>query len=257
VSRLFAPAVVAIGIAFATAAVWLDLDDAGGSYWDDPTNAAFLLALSGVSAASVGVDLVRRWAWLPLVPLVVGFLLIGFHLFLVGFFGPEDFDLVERAVWWGLGGAAIMALGAFLLAAERWGARLRGTAGDGGRARRLVTALGIGLVFPGIWLDAVELRSADPVLVVTYWDFLGHSLGILFLALACVLAVSSAMSWGLRWPESDLVAATLSLVVLGLALYLPVTYAFGSFGVLGAGAWLALAGATLASVGSVATLARR
>jgi hypothetical protein len=248
---------VGIGIVLATGAVWFDLDDQGGSYWDDPTNAAWLLTLSGVSALSVVLGFVSRRVWLSLVPLAAGFVLFGFHLFLVGFFGPQDLDLVERATWWGLGGAGIMVLGAFLLVGESRRQGLERAPTGGLTISRFIAALGIALLFPGIWLDAVELRSTEPSLVVTYWDFLGHSLGILLLALAGVLVAIFVMGWRLRWPEADSLVAALSLVVLGLAIYLPVTYAFDGFGALRAGAWIALGGATLASAGSAATLARR
>ena len=96
-------------------------------------------------------------------------------------------------------------------------------------------------MFPGIFLDAEQ--------DVSYWNGpLGHTLGILMLALAVLCAlVWAATVAGARTRGLD---SGLTLVLLGLVAFDPIGSAFNNLGDIQAGAWLALAGGILAAGGT-------
>ena len=99
---------------------------------------------------------------------------------------------------------------------------------------------GIALLFPGMFLDA----SGG----VSYWETSGHSLGVVML----VVAIAAAIVWaatvvgiGTRGVDQ-----ALTLVAFGLVAFFPVGAAWGDFGNLDSGSWIAFAGGILGAGGT-------
>lgn len=249
-------AAAAVGIVCALVAIWLELLSVGEeSYWDDGTTGAFLLILS-IAAALLLVLAFGGSDGAELGAGGVGAVLWGFYLFLPAAFAFDNWDLVGAGGWLGVC-AGLIPLGIALSHWTRRRAALRET-----RARRpdrspaafagpVAALVGIGLVLPGIWLDAEEDGSS-------YWSLegLGHSLGIYFLVLTilCLLFVLGTLAVH-RQLAVDVVAAALALLILGTGALAPVSEAFGDLGNLRAGAWLVLFGGLLLAAGTISGVA--
>jgi hypothetical protein len=236
VSRFGAREVAGAGAVLAIVGVFLDAIQST-SYWEfDGTVAwtglvlaglALLLVVVGYAGAgldgwlfAIGAALTGYWAWFPAVTAF------------------DDWDQTRIGMWLCLAGALLIAVGA---AASLHLAGLATTTPTGISLPTVVSGLGIALVFPAIFLDAEQ--------DVSYWNGpLGHTLGIVMLA----LAVLSALVWAATIagaPTRGLDSA-LTLVLLGLVAFDPIGSAFNNLGDLQAGAWLALAGGILAAGGT-------
>jgi hypothetical protein len=82
-----------------------------------------------------------------------------------------------------------------------------------------------------------------------------HSLGIVMLALAVLVSVTTVLAVVLG-PRGDALALALSLVLLGFVLAFPVALA-PEWSFFGAGAWLSVAGGGVVVVGSLLSLLLR
>lgn len=178
---------------------------------------------------AIGAALAGYWSWFPAVTAF------------------DDWDKTRVGMWLCLGGALLIAVATavVLLSSGR-----AGTTPPGISLPALISGLGIVLVFPGIFLDADKGALLATASGQSYWNYgaFGHSLGIVILA----LAVLSAIAWGVTLvglPTHGLDAA-LTLALLGLVAFLPVTAAFNNLGNVQAGGWLALAGGILAAGGT-------
>jgi hypothetical protein len=224
-----------IGAILAIVALFIDYTP-GQSYWDlDGTLAALGLAL-GIIAALLGAAALggmRGEAWL----FGIGAFLTGYWGFFPALTAFDDWDQTRAGLWLAFAGGLLIALGA---GAAMWAAGGPRSTPAGTTPAALAAGLGIALVFPGIFLDASE--------GVSYWNASGHSLGIVMLIVA-ILA-------GLTWAATVTGTATrgldvaLTLVLLGLVAFNVVGAAFGDFGTLDSGAWLAFAGGVLAAGGT-------
>src|SRR5919108_491010 len=112
---------------------------------------------------------------------------------------------------------------------------------------RLITLVGLALVLAGVWLPVDTSNDG------TYWNVTGagHSLGILFLILIGICALSVLAASRTRRRAANLLAAGAALVLFGLVLFVPVSSAFNQLDSLRAGAWLSLAGGAVLAVGTV------
>jgi hypothetical protein len=229
-------AIALIGAVLAIIAIWLDAVP-GSSYWDfDGTVAGFGLAFAILAALLVAASYTGSATdgWL----FAIGAIMVGYWGWFPAATAFNDWDQTRVGMWLAFAGGILIALGA---AAAIWVAGGARSTPAGTTTPALAAGLGIALVFPGIFLDASNGQS--------YWDGpLGHSVGIVMLALA-VLA-------GLAWAASVTGTAThgldaaLTLVLLGFVAFTPLGAAFNSLGDLDAGAWLALAGGVLAAGGT-------
>jgi hypothetical protein len=207
------------------------------SYWDFDGTVAWrglglgALALLLVAAAQAGYPL-DGWVF------AVGAFLVGYWAWFPAVTAFDDWDQTRAGMWLCLAGGALIAAGA---AAALLLAGAAGSTPAGISLPTLVSGVGIALVFPGIFLSAEEDTS--------YWNGpLGHTLGILMLALAILcLAAWLATLAGVRTRGLD---SALTLVLLGLVAFDPVVVALHSLGDLQTGAWLALAGGILAAGGT-------
>ena len=229
-------AIAALGAALAIAAIWIDFAP-GSSYWDvDGTLAGVGLALGIIAALLVAAAYVGGELYGAL--FAVGAALVGYWGWFPAATAFDDWGDTRSGMWLAFAGGVLIALGAAVLLAATGG--LTSTPA-GTSTPALAAGLGIVLVFPGIFLDARGGQS--------YWNGpLGHSVGIVML----ILAIAAGLAWaasvaGMGTRGAD-VAVT--LVLIGFVAFTPILAAFNSFGELGAGAWLALAGGILAAGGT-------
>jgi hypothetical protein len=230
-------AIAAVGVVLAFVTIWIDALP-GDSYWSgDGTTGAFVLVLACLAALALVGGYAGRHADGPL--FAVGAVMLGFYLFIPAAFAFDQWDVPESGTWLAVcaGGLIVIGAGVSCLASVPAAETHAGLS-----AASLSAGLGIALVFPGTFLDATS--SGD-----SYWSSagIGHSLGILLL----ILAVGAAVSWaaevagvGTRGLDQ-----AFPLVLLGYVSFFPVGAAFGDFGTLDAGAWLAFAGGILAAGG--------
>jgi hypothetical protein len=230
-------AIAAVGVVLAFVCIWIDALP-GGSYWNgDGTTGAFVLILAclaalAFAAAYIGAAKDALFA--------VGAVMLGFYLFIPVAFAFDQLDIPEAGTWLAVCAGGLIVIGAGLPYLMSGG--MQETPAGVSRAS-LTAGLGIALVFPGIFLDATT--DGD-----SYWSTtgIGHSLGIflLIVAIAAGLAWAARIAgvnvWGLDW--------ALTLVMLGFVSFFVVDAAFGNFGSLDSGAWLAFAGGILAAGGT-------
>ncbi len=230
--RKLASAGAAAGVGLSFACIWLDsLPHA--SYWSgDATFGAFclLLALLAALIFAVGLGRTQNGALVA-----VGAVMLGFYGFLPALLAVSDWDQARAGAWLGLAAGALIVGGA--------GAGYLATPPSTSPATlslpSLTAALGIALAFPAIFVRASGGES--------YWDASGHSVGVVILAVAVLAALAwLATAAGIATRGLD---QALTLVLLGLALFIPVGAAWNNFDQLGPGAWLLLAGGILAAGG--------
>jgi hypothetical protein len=224
-------AVAAIGVVLALVAIWIDSLQ-GATYWSDGTTGSFLLALGVIAALALAAGRgATGWAF------AAGAILLGFYGWLPAVLAFDQWDLLDAGAWLGLAGAALIVAGTGATYAARGGAPSTPATMS---TPLLAAGLGIVLVFPGIFIDSLSGTS--------YWDVSGHSLGIVILVLAIVCAllwVATATGTPTRGLDQ-----AFTLVLLGILCVYPVGAAFGDFGSLDIGAWLAVAGGVLAAGGT-------
>jgi hypothetical protein len=232
-------AIALVGIVLALIAIWIDFVS-GTSYWDaDGTIGAFLLVMSVICALLLAGNAVGTLptGWLA----IAGAILWGFYAFVPVALAFDQWDDTEAGTWLGFFGGALITLGAII---AMW------RPGWAGRAiamgpMTLIAALGIVLVFPGIWLDA----SSDGG---SYWSTpgVGHSLGIVLLILA--IAAALGLVAGVQRMATSRITTWICALTLGYVSFPIVSAAFNDFGTLGEGAWLAWVGGVLALGGMLA-----
>jgi hypothetical protein len=235
VNALAGKAIAAVGAVLAFVAIWVDAVP-GSSYWNfDGTIAAAGIALAAIAGLLVLGGVVGMDTNGAL--FAVGATMLGFWGWFPAATAFADWDQTRAGMWLAFAGGALIVIGAGISYVLAVGAPT--TPSTMSRAS-LTAGLGIALFFPGIFVSASSGQS--------YWDGpLGHSLGIVMLA----LAVATGLAWaatmmGMGTRGIDLAIA---LVLLGLMAFVPVGAAFGDFGSLDAGAWLAFAGGILAAGG--------
>lgn len=226
-----------IGAALAIVALFVDYANHAGSYWNlDGTMAAVglgaaIIALVLALAAWTGQSGWDGWLF------AIGAFLVGYWGFFPAVTAFGDWDQTRAGLWLAFVGGLLIAIGAAWAISIAGGAR---TTPAGTTQPALAAGLGIALIFPGIFLDASDGTS--------YWAASGHSLGIVMLILA-ILA-------GLVWAATITGTAThgldvaLTLILLGITAFNVVGSAFGDFGTLDTGGWLAFAGGILAAGGT-------
>jgi hypothetical protein len=227
-------AIAAAGVVLAIVAIWIDAVSSS-TYWSDGTTGAFLLVLSGLAALGLAAGYTGQSTNGAV--LAVGAVLLGFYGWIPVAFAFNDWDQTRAGTWLGVAGAALIVIGAGSSYLAAGAPRDTPT----GLSREAVVAgLGIALIFPGIFLDSLNGTS--------YWhSLLGRSLGIVLL----VLTIASASTWAatINGTSTRGLDQALTLVLLGLLSFYPVAAAFGDFGSLDSGAWIAFAGAILAAGG--------
>jgi hypothetical protein len=231
-------AIAAVGIVLAAIAIWVDVLPQT-SYWSDGTMGAFLLImvcicgllLAGNAMGAIGIE------WLA----VAGAVLWGYYCYIPVALAFDQWDVTEAGCWLGFVGGALITLGAIVVMLRP---------GWTGRAiaigpATLMAGLGIVLIFPSIWLDASE--DGD-----SYWSTagIGHSLGIFLLILT--VAAALALVAGIRGMPTSRLTTWICGLILGFVSFAIVTQAFGDFGTLDIGAWLAWVGGLLALGGMIA-----
>jgi hypothetical protein len=249
VSALAGRVVSAVGVVCGFLGIWLSAIDLGQlgseSYWNlDGTLGAYLLILTILCAlllAAAATD-----APTDLLLGAVGAMLFGTYAFFPAAFATNQWTLLGAGAWLGVC-SALIPIGVGLT--TRLGIGSPARASEGSLIGRGAAGVGLIMVLVAIFLT-VDRASG------TYWSVrgAGHSLGILFLIAIAVGAGGLGLGLALHSRPADLVGGAAVFCVLGLALFDPVTSAFGDLGVLRAGAWLAFAGGIVAAAGTVTAL---
>lgn len=227
--------IVTIGGILAIVGIFLDAFY-NTSYWDiDGTFAWFgliaaALALALVAGAYTGNPM-DGWIF------AIGAFLVGYWGFFPAVLAFDQWDETGIGLWLALAGALLIALGPALPAIA---GNTVGSTPAGASSAMLAAGLGIVLIFPSIWLDANDGQN--------YWDYQGHSLGVLMLVLAIIAALLWAASITGIAPTRGADLAV-SLVLLGLFAVTPIGSAFNQFGSVDVGGWLGIAGGILAAGG--------
>jgi hypothetical protein len=259
--------VVAIGIGLTMAALRFDilkqLQNVGANYWTEWTTRTLLVTLIVVCIGLlVATVLLEDDCYLPYVS-GLGAILLGFFLFVpvaVGWGHLGDLVLGPKLA---IAGSALIALGALPTQALFSWKRSRGRASLPLYLTWLAAAVGSGLVIVSLGRHIASTLISGPNSVgltgklPRYWTsaaFTGnHSLGILMLSLAVLVIVLAVGDAVFRAPVLGKWALAASLPLLGLTLYYPFT--ISKISALSIGGGLALEGAALASVASLAAVA--
>jgi hypothetical protein len=234
VNAMAGRAIAAAGVVLAFVGIWVDGLPAS-SYWSgDGTIGAFCLVLACLAALALAAGYAAQGPNGPL--FAVGAVMLGFYAFVPAVLAFDDWDQTRAGTWLALAAGALIVIGvgsSYLAAAPS------GTPA-GLSPASVMAAVGIALVFPGMFLDASGGQS--------YWASSGHTLGVVML----VLAVAAGLAWAASFAGMNTrgLDQAVTLVLLGLVAFFPVGAAWGDFGNLDSGAWLAFAGGILAAGGT-------
>jgi hypothetical protein len=227
--------IAAVGIVLGFIAIWLDYASAGGfssSYSDDGTVLAFLLIALILSAAQLaaGKDIDAA---------VAGSAALGFYLLIPATLGFDRFGYVDVGGWLGVCTVLIPLGIGYSRMSDRTPVK----------RPSLETAapaiLGRVLCLIAIWLTAIDGGSS-------FWNLSssGHALGLLMLILVLAGALLGAMiAFGSATRAAADWLLMLAAATFGLFSALLIRAAFGEFGRLGTGGWLAAAGSIVLLVG--------
>jgi hypothetical protein len=227
--------IAALGVVLGFVAIWFDIYSGVGSsatYSDDGTVLAFLLIALILSAVQLAAGRAIGAA-------VAGSAALGFYLFIPATAGFDRFGDLGTGSWLGICTVLIpLGVGYSLMSAR-----------TGVNRPSLESAapaiLGRVLCLVAIWLTALD---GGP----TFWNLSssGHALGLLMLilvlagaALGAMIAFGSATRAAADW------LLMLAAVTFGLFSALLIGNAFGEFGLLGTGGWLAAAGSIVLLLG--------
>lgn len=261
--RLLLNLVTAVGIGLGLAALWTPTVKGDSSeYWSDGTMAGFLLALLIICALLLVASIVLQRERLRSTAAAFGTILLGYFLFVAALYAPH-LGRLDDGTWLGIiGGILIVAgtvpLTGFAVSKQSLGKVVL----DRTLALWLLAFVGMAAGFVSLFLAVIKLPKLPAALAAhiphweaTYWSLQGdHSLGIVMLVILLLALLSALAATVLRIRVLEMSALGASLLFLGLALFYPVVLAFNSLDRLAAGAWLALAGALLASGAVTAVL---
>ncbi|MHB8060797.1 MAG: hypothetical protein ACYDHO_08205, partial [Gaiellaceae bacterium] len=258
---------VAIGIGLTMASLRFDilkqLQNVGANYWTEWTTRSLLVALIavcvGLLVAAVLLEDDRYLAYVS----GTGAILLGFFLFVPVAIGGSHLSDVVLGPKLAIAGSALIALGALPTQALFSRERSHRRVGLPLYLTWLAAVVGAGLVIASLGRQVTSTVIAGPNSVgltgtlPRYWSSAGftgnHTLGILMLSLAILVIVFALGAAVFRLPALGRWALAVSLPLLGLALYYPFTVS--NISTLSIGGGLALEGAALASLASLAAVA--
>jgi hypothetical protein len=286
---LLALAGVALGIAALWTAPFDAMPSSHFSfeYWHmDRTNAGLALVLLVACAALVLASLALRSELPRVIAACTGAVLVGYFSFVFLWVAPR-LSMLNKAAWIGLAGALLIVAGSLPARRRRDASRTIPLP----RRLFLLTALvGLGMGVASIWVATVDYtltplrRGLRPSLwdfvfwwdrmmatrprpspagqfprktsrEFSYWSFHSfgykHGFAIAMLVLILIAIVSLLLSIRRQGRALSTLALAASLVLLGWVLFYPAVLIDHSQ-LLGAGAWLGIAGAALATAGLAA-----
>lgn len=260
--RLLMNLVTVAGIGLGLAALWTrTVEHDSKDYWSDGTMGGFLLALLIICALLLVASIVLQREWLRSTAAAFGMILLGYFLFVAALDAPH-LGRLDTGAWFGIAGGILIVVGTAPLTGFAVSKQTLGkVALDRTLALWLLACVGMAMGFVSLFLSVIKLPKIPAALAariphweVNYWSLMGdHSLGIVMLVILLLALLSALAAIVLRIRALEMSALGASLLFLGLALFYPVVFAFHDLGQLGAGSWVALAGALLAS--SAAALA--
>ena len=237
--RQIAELVAVVGVVVGLCALWIGYVNTkytGGTtikYADDGTVMAAGIVILGLAACCLAASLLLGKVDLDLTAAVAGAVAFGFFLFIPAAVAFKSFGHLGSGAWLGIC-AGLVPLGAG--AAQLWHRRSDAKA-PGVTLWTVGAVIGLVLIVVGIWSKVTNDGFS-------YWNSSasGHALGLLLLILAIVSAILIAIAVTARKAELADLALIVSGILVGLAVAEGIHDAFGSFGDMGTGAWLALAG---------------
>jgi hypothetical protein len=253
--------VVAIGLGLVVASLKFDVVHSGYGfqYGRDGTTRGFVWALVVLGAALLVANVLLETDRFLAAASGVGAVLLGFFSFIPLTLGLGHLGDLELGSWFGLGGGAAIVLGAAPLGTLASWRKEPARSGWPVCASWLVGVLGLALVMVSLphplWSEKIVISGK--VQYPTFWNSAGvatggHTLGITVIVVAAIVAACAIAAALTRARLFGSWAVALSLVLLGIVLYLPVRFAFNSLGSLRSGSGLALEGALLAAAAMAA-----
>jgi hypothetical protein len=228
-------AIAAVGVVLGFVAIWTDIYSGLGTsstYSDDGTVLVFLLIALILSAAQLA-------AGRQIGAAIAGSAALGFYLFIPATAGFDKFGYLGIGSWLGVCTVLIpLGIGYSLMS-------VRGPVNRPSLESAAPAICGRILCIVAIWLTALDGRPS-------FWNLSssGHALGLLMLIIVVVGAALGAM---LTFGSATRAAADwlliLAAVTFGLFSALLIGNAFGEFGRLGTGGWLAAAGSIVLLIG--------
>ncbi|MGD0273427.1 MAG: hypothetical protein ABSB96_06850 [Gaiellaceae bacterium] len=259
--------VVAIGLGLVVASLKFDIVHSGFGfqYGRDGTTRGFVYTLVVLGTALLVTNVLLETDRFIAAASGIGAVLLGFFSFVPLSLGLGHLGDIDIGSWFALGGGAAIVIGAAPLGALASWKKESARPGWAVYVSWLVGILGLALVMVSLPrpLSTEKLVISGKHQSTTFWNSAGvstggHTLGAAMIVIAAIAAacVIAAALTRVRLFESWTVA--LSLVVLGIVLYLPVRLAFNDLGGLRSGSGLAIEGALVAVAALVtAALAQR
>jgi hypothetical protein len=208
----------------------------GAKYTDDGTYLAALLILLVLAACALAASLLLGKPELDLVAAVAGAVAFGLFLYLPAIPAFKYLSDLDAGAWLGVC-AGLIPIGAGV--AQLWHRRSDAKA-PGVNLWTIGVLAGLVMIVIAIWSKIVDGAP-------TYWNgsSSGHALGLLMLILVIASAVLIALALSSRKAEMADLAEIVAAVLAGVAIAQGVGEAFGGFGNLATGGWLALLGGLL------------
>ena len=227
--------VALVGVALGLIALFTKVfDTSSGKYSDDGTILTIGLIIVVLNACCLLAALFLGRLNLDLTAAVAGAVAFGFFLYQPAMIAFKNLGHVYWGGWLGIF-AVLVPLGA---GAAHLGHKRSDAKAQGVTLWTVAAAAGLILILIGIWSRVMDAYN------VTYWNASssGHALGLLLLILVIVSAILIALGVTSKKAETADLALIVSAVLVGLAVAEGAHDAFGSFGNMGAGAWLQLIG---------------
>jgi hypothetical protein len=227
--------VALVGVVLGFVALWTKVFDGFDSkYSDDGTILAAMIILLGLAACCLLASLLLGKVELDLIAAVAGAVALGVFLYNPALVAFKDIGKLSWGGWLGIA-SILIPVGAG--AAQLWHRRSDAKA-PGINPWTAAAAIGLVLITIGIWSEFVDKSG------ISYWkaSTSGHAMGLLLLVLVIASAICILAAANTRKAELSDLAMIVSAVLVGLVVANPIHEAFGSFGNLGTGGWLGLAG---------------
>jgi hypothetical protein len=252
--------VVGAGIALAFVALWTQIYPIR-YYTDDGSSLGYLLILLVLASLLLSASILL-WRERPLwLASAAGLALLGYYLcypLIITVGGYKDMSLGDLRLggWLGMVGAALIVLGGAPLYGRRAWGLARARRGPPFYGALAAGAAGFALVVVALFLDLFTASNGIQVVTLSYWNDSTETrpLALLLIVLAGIGLATLGASALRRVEAARLIALAAALMALGVTLFWPLLFAFHGLGHLELGGWLALGGAALASVATVAAL---
>jgi hypothetical protein len=233
--RQIAELVAVVGVVVGVIALFTSVLP-GVKYTNDGTILAALIILLALAACALAASLLLGKPELDLVAAVAGAVAFGLFLYIPSIVAFKHLSDLDAGAWLGVC-AGLIPIGAGV--AQLWHRRSNAKA-PGVNLWTLGVVAGLVMIVIAVWSKVTDYG-------LTYWNASssGHALGLLMLILVVASAVLIALALSSQKAELADLAEIVAAVLAGVAIAEGVGDAFGDFGILETGGWLALIGGLL------------